>query len=121
MLVVPRTHPGQLQRDTRAVGHEPGRLQDWAKLGPFPAHSRCHPELAHVRQHSGHVLAIHQLGNAVEAPAGREVGVLVEDVAPVVPLELVHLAAEIDIALRLLHSLLELEYPQLEVLVHKLI
>ena len=80
-----------------------------------------HSELTHVGQHSRHVLAIHQLGNAVETPAGREVGMLVEEVAPVVDLELVDFGTEFDIPLGLFHTLLELEHPLLIVLVHKLI
>ena len=74
-----------------------------------------------MRQHSRHILAVHQLGDAVEAPAGREVGMLVEEVAPVVDLELVNPGAEFDIPLGLFHALLELEHPQLIVLVQTLI
>ena len=71
-----------------------GRVQDWPKPGALASDARCRAKFAHVGQHSSHVLAGHELADAVKAPAGREVGVLVEEIAPVDDLELVDLRTQ---------------------------
>ena len=67
------------------------------------------------------VLAGHELFDAVKAPTGCQVWVLVEEVQVVVDLVLIHLGAELDIPPCLLHPFLEIDHPHMVILVHELV
>ena len=57
--------------------------------------------------------------DAREVPAGCQVRVLVQEVLPIVDLVLVDLRAELDVPLRLVHPLVELEHPHPVIFIHK--
>ena len=111
-------HLLQLVRDMDAVRHEARRLEDGTKLGSNTSDSGRHSELTHVRLHFSDVVLCHELLDAIQSPARRKPRVFVEEEPPLAALVVVDVDAELDVAFRLLHAVLELRHPLAAVLVH---
>ena len=90
-VCVSRAHLLQLIRDVDAVRHEARRLEDWTELESNASDSGHDPELAHVRLHSSDVVLRHELLDAIQSPACRKPGVLMEEEPPLTALVVIYI------------------------------
>ena len=74
-----------------------------------------------MRQHLPDIVLRLELADALQTPAGRLPRVVMQEIAPLGPLVVVHVDAELDVPARLLHPLVELGEPGGRISVHVLI
>ena len=118
MFVISKTESSKLLRDARAIGEETGRLQNGPELAADASNPASHAKLAHVRLYPLHVIMSKKILNLAELPTRGEPRVLVEEEPAVLSLMLIHLGAETNVSLRLLHSESRLLHPDGTVRIH---